>query len=1056
MRALFPLVAISLLVLAATAQDTTKHDPLLGHYILANSAEAVCLRDLRGADPPLGLSQRLFDFLKGGEIVTGGFDSIYTNSRGLNDARWLDAVACDVNGDGKDELVTAWAGVSGLFNLSVSSASPPSWNWTESILELPGDTTVAGPIRLVTAKLDTTQRWEIVACYPVKIGGSPAGIMISLFDSVDAASGKLVRFGSELISMPLQEFDLASGDFDGDGLDEIIFVFHFLPPMGNGLLLTVADFPQRRQVSFWPWQPFATDDSLWNNWKRLKITAGDFRHRGINDAVVSVTQCSGDSGRQVFSFVSVDPQLKTFTMDISPATGIVDVPDGWSWGYGWESDAVAEDLNPVKNVRDGEELVVAGPSEVAVLSFNNAGLKPVCITKIPFLHKGLKEPYERRHFLCVADVDADSTSDSWIPEIVLAEHPQDSTTVLETFTVDLDPWNDNEILGLARVATRPLTESTRKSELVMGDFDGDAIRLGPPKLLVRRSFYQPIIELNVPPTHFDTLSGAVYDVSNAYGSNPSQFRVTYSESLSTTSHFSSEVGSSWGISSNAGGGFSFWGIKAKAEVGSSYERGYYQTHSTSTTINANQVTTSWGNDWVLATVCDYDLWEYPLSIGGSFRCGVLVQIPHHKSTEWFDNKDTRALDWTADHEVGNILSYIPQYLIAARTGSKLLTSFYGKSVTSASSQVWSLDLSGQSIQDSVLTNKVGVDVGTSVSGWGMEASLSLDYSGNDITTHTSTATRVAKIRVEVGALAGTIPQVEYTVTPFIYWGANGALVIDYAVDPSVSGSQDTSFWTFWEKNYFSKPDPAFILPWRLDSLKGISSNPNMKLYCKDLQVSPSIVSEGDVVRISATVHNFSLKETDVPVIVRFYLGNPATGGIPIVGTGGLTDVSTIVPVPARDRSTVSTNWLVPPGLDNTARVYAVIDPDYTISEIQRGNNVGFIPLKVIGTTGVGDEPAQSLPGQYSLQQNYPNPFNPTTVILYDVPERSHVTLTVYDILGRTVAKLVDETQSAGRHNVVFNAKGLATGVYLYRLQARSLDGIGGRNFVMTKKMIAIK
>jgi hypothetical protein len=691
-----------------------------------------------------------------------------------------------------------------------------------------------------------------------------------------------------------------------------------------------------------------------------------------------------------------------------------------------------------------------------VLNFNNAGLKPVCITRTPFLHRGLKEPYERTHFLCVADVDADSTSESWIPEIVLAEHTEDSTTVLQTFAVDLDPWNDNEIIGLTRVATRPLTESTRKSELVMGDFDGDAIRLGAPKLLVKRFFYQPIIQLNVPPTHFDTLNGFVYDVSKAYGSNPSQFKVTYSESLSTTSKFSSEVGSSWGVSSSAGGGFSLWGLKVKAKVGSSYERGYYETHSTSTTINANQVTTSWGNDWILATVCDYDLWEYPLYVGGVFRSGVLVQIPHHRSTEWFDNKDTRALEWTADHEVGNILSYMPQNMIAARTGGKLLTSFYGKSVTSASSQVWSLDLSGQSIEDSVLTNKVGVDVGSSVSGWGMEASLALDYSGKDITTHTSTATRAAKIRVEVGALAGTIPQVEYTVTPFIYWGANGALVIDYAIDPSLSGSQDTSLWTFWEKNYFSKPDPAFILPWRLDSLKGISSNPNMKLYCKDLQVSPSIVSEGDIVRLSATVHNFSLKDTDVPVIVRFFLGNPASGGVPIVGTGGLTDVSTIVPVPARDRCTASMNWRIPAGLDNTARVYAVIDPDNTISEIQRGNNVGFIPLKVVVTTGIRDETHQSLPGQYSLQQNYPNPFNPTTVILYEVPERSHVTLTVYDILGREVAKLVDEMQSAGRHNVVFNAKGLATGVYFYRLRAHSMEGSRRGDFVMTKKMIAIK
>jgi hypothetical protein len=330
----------------------------------------------------------------------------------------------------------------------------------------------------------------------------------------------------------------------------------------------------------------------------------------------------------------------------------------------------------------------------------------------------------------------------------------------------------------------------------------------------------------------------------------------------------------------------------------------------------------------------------------------------------------------------------------------------------------------------------------------MEANLSLTYSGEDITTHTSTATKAAKITVEAGALDGTIPQIEYDVTPYIYWGKNGALVIDYAVDPSVSGSPDSSFWTFWEKNYLSKPDPAFILPWRLDSLKGIASNPNMKLYCKDLQISPAAPSAGDVVRLTATVHNFGLKATEGPVIVRFYLGNPASGGVPIVGTGGITDLSTIVPLPARDRASVAMNWSVPSGLDNTARIYAVIDPGASIAEIHEDNNVGFIPLNVTGTTGVEDEREKPLPVQYALEQNYPNPFNPTTVIQYNLPERSHVTLTVYDVLGRVVSTLVDEVRAAGRHHVVFDGRGLASGMYLYRLQAG--------NFVSTKKMLTVK
>lgn len=76
-----------------------------------------------------------------------------------------------------------------------------------------------------------------------------------------------------------------------------------------------------------------------------------------------------------------------------------------------------------------------------------------------------------------------------------------------------------------------------------------------------------------------------------------------------------------------------------------------------------------------------------------------------------------------------------------------------------------------------------------------------------------------------------------------------------------------------------------------------------------------------------------------------------------------------------------------------------------------------------------------LPQVYSLDQNYPNPFNPSTTIGFSIPVQSRVTLTVYDVLGRLVADLVSEDLAAGKHLVRWNAQGLATGTYFYRLQA---------------------
>lgn len=85
---------------------------------------------------------------------------------------------------------------------------------------------------------------------------------------------------------------------------------------------------------------------------------------------------------------------------------------------------------------------------------------------------------------------------------------------------------------------------------------------------------------------------------------------------------------------------------------------------------------------------------------------------------------------------------------------------------------------------------------------------------------------------------------------------------------------------------------------------------------------------------------------------------------------------------------------------------------------------------------------------FALEQNYPNPFNPTTRIDFQIPKSNHVSVTLFDMLGRAVTSLANEELSAGVYSTEWNATGFASGVYYYQLRAGE--------FVQTKKLILLR
>jgi Secretion system C-terminal sorting domain len=127
------------------------------------------------------------------------------------------------------------------------------------------------------------------------------------------------------------------------------------------------------------------------------------------------------------------------------------------------------------------------------------------------------------------------------------------------------------------------------------------------------------------------------------------------------------------------------------------------------------------------------------------------------------------------------------------------------------------------------------------------------------------------------------------------------------------------------------------------------------------------------------------------------------------------------------------------GNSNSPKNYSFVDDnpvngtaEYRLKQID--NDGAYKYSQIVGASFMK-------PNQFELSQNYPNPFNPTTEISYSIPQAEHVTIKVYDELGKEVSTLLDEEKSAGSYSVRFDGSRLASGIYFYRITAGKFNQI---------------
>jgi hypothetical protein len=222
---------------------------------------------------------------------------------------------------------------------------------------------------------------------------------------------------------------------------------------------------------------------------------------------------------------------------------------------------------------------------------------------------------------------------------------------------------------------------------------------------------------------------------------------------------------------------------------------------------------------------------------------------------------------------------------------------------------------------------------------------------------------------------------------------------------------------------------------------------------------PTVVNVGSVggIRPEGAIFTYGMKTKFVvapfpDVIISKVGGAYSPNPLKIVLAGKFTNgVGTLTYIASSTNNTVATATVV----GDTLKVVPLTDGSTTITVKATDQNNDFATASFSVQMRSTAVPVIELPTVFSLSQNYPNPFNPTTNIKFGIPQNSSVKITIYDMLGREVATLVNTNYTPGYYTVPFNASKLASGMYIYRMTSQSLSG-DQQIFTSTKKLMLLK
>ncbi len=963
-----------------------------------------------------------------------------------------------------EDVVAAWETYNAKIHIMIPHIDSTSHTWSSSSeITIPGpavgyynlnssSTSSRGRIYVRTGDFLGNGLDQFVLAYE----GADSLIHINLF-SVDnnlnphlLATAQADTFD---VNPPWAKFSMAAGDLNGDGKDEI--VLNGLRVINNGSRVSL--YTKIYELNGSSLEPEGSlVSSQWNTGTgnvseaNCSASVGNFYGGGNAIGLTLATFYAGTTENFNTYFITASSDLKTLTyLTTTP------IRTSLSSSRNGALSVSSGDLNG--NGRD--ELVFADLGNLYDCGIDSTG--KAFVNHLSTFYNENYDDIVTYDYLGVGDLDEDGSDDIVLTKGIWVNGEENFNLYGRSVKKDLS--KDSLMF---HIVFAPVTENSIKSlfhyALVLGTFDGGSFKIGAPTFYKVNSVVKPVVVLNTPPIHFDILNGTKYDLSNCFSGNGCTFYSTYEQQSSTSVNLETQthndVSDAAGVDLSGSAGVTF-GVGVQYSVSANFELKVEGTwgHSFASNTSTMQTTSlqigvsAMGDDQIYATTSSYNLWVYPVYQGNDPEPVNFLNFASPTKTQgaWFPSKSYAINNYIPNHEVGNVLSYLP-------SENAMNNPNIDSSIVSVS-QSQGLPISGQSgsYWDLNYTKYLQSSLdSTWNSGWDVNIQAVGAYSSTgdnvQMTTNTTSIMNGWDLRATFGSLIDSLGSAAgYTVYPYAYRSKQGAIVLTYAVDPDIAPPGQPPTW--WQQEYGHYSNPTFILPWFYAAQEGTPVDTVKKYETSDIYFSKNNPQPGDTITITARVRNFSLVPTTSPVAIKFYVGNPESGGTIITGINGSDSAMTAALVKDRSWSDATIKWAVPSGLPQFPRIYAVIDPSNQIQKMQENNNMGWAVLgqqSQTNVSGIVQNKPSIIPNSPVLYQSYPNPFNPTAHIDYSIPKTTLVKLTVYNILGQKVKTLFYGEESPGKYSVNFNGDELASGVYFYRLRAG--------NFISVKKMLLLK